>query len=785
MSKHLFRPKEPVKGTVSRRERGNGVQGIVQLRGGRKAAQQDKQDDLIMGKFKLSGCSGKKNSVLLQSGYGKMPVLTILFTHLYFILMPVLWALSNSHIHPCTLLLLNWVELATYCLYATFDILRRKKGCVTSTNKTRRTALCNSYRLSSVPSDLPQQTEELFLNENFVLTLQNDSLARYPSLRLFSCASNGLKAVEEKAFSNSPLIESLNLANNELHNGHKQFGQSLRSLTRLRTLDLCSNGLTEDMVSDLLQNLTSLEVLYLSGNIMLRLDESTFRDLHQLKELNLERNLLFEIDGAFDHLKKLQRLNLAFNSLPCLVKFEMTHLAVLNASHNLIEWFITNTDLTEIFQLETLDLSNNELLFFPFLPIHNRIRSLLLSNNNINFYSHLAVNSSLNWTSNVEFYNMGGNTSNITADLWDDSLHGDISSVELLDLSGNQVRYFPEGFLQKMPHLYWLRLRRNCLESLNLTAEALPATLYELDVSNNRLTELHAQSSSASDLNNLTYLNLSLNDIQRLPPRVFATLPSLSTVDISYNTVGICHSREVNDYSSSACAVWANHSSLKQLYIAGCNIQNLPPWVFVGTLLTHLDLSNNPDLFIEQDCLSGLSRTLQHLGLSNTGLQNFDFSPYRHLKFLNISHNLILELPKSLMALNLKLLDLRNNILSTIQSEHAIALAERVQIVYVNGNTFNCCQLEWYRTFEESKGLHAMDLSEVTCIDLHHQRRKAMLFDSVHCGHRTEESIFWYILLFLSVCLSLVGIFVIYFLTYRPKLLPRAIKKKCWRPTPY
>ncbi|XP_072536435.1 transforming growth factor beta activator LRRC33 [Salminus brasiliensis] len=683
-----------------------------------------------------------------------MPVLSVLPALLYFILVPMLLVLSHPNITPCRL--------------------------------AQSTALCNSFGLSSVPSNLPQQIEELFLNQNFVLTLQNGCLSRYSSLRLFSCAGNRLKTVEEKAFSSSPLIESLNLANNELHNGHNQFAQSLSALTRLRTLDLSSNGLTEDMASDLLQNLTSLEFLYLSGNVLLRLDESTFKDLHQLKELNLERNMLFEIDGAFDHMKKLRRLNLAFNSLPCLVKFEMTQLVVLNASHNIIEWFITNPDLPETFQLETLDLSDNQLLFFPFLPTHSRIKTLLLSNNQISFYSHLAENNSSNWTTSVEYYNMGKNASNVTVELWDESLHGDISSVELLDLSGNQLRFFPEGFLQKMPHLYWLRLRSNCLQSLNLTVADMPVTLYELDVSNNRLTELHAQPSSANELSNLTHLNLSSNDLQMLPPRVFTTLPSLSTVDLSYNTVGVCHPREVSDSDSPVCAVWTNLSSLKQLYIAGCSIQSLPPSVFEGTPLTHLELSNNPDLAIDQDCLSSLVGTLQHLGLSNTGLQNFDFSPYRHLKFLNISRNSIWELPKSLMTLNLKLLDLRDNLLSTIQSEYATALAEKVQAVYVNGNAFNCCQLEWYKTFKESTALHAVDLSEVTCTDLHQRSRKAMLFNSIECGSRsTEDSIFWYILLFLSVCVSLVGILVIYFLTFRPKVLPRAIKKRCWRPTSY
>lgn len=587
-------------------------------------------------------------------------------------------------------------------------------------------------------------------------------------------------------FSSSPLIESLGFASNELHKEHKQFAQSLGSLSRLRILDISGNGLTEDMVSELLENLTSLEFLDLSRNVLLRLDEYAFRNLHQLKELNLERNVLFEIDGAFDHLKKLRRINLAFNSLPCLMKFEMTQLIVLNASHNLIEWFITNQDLTETFELETLDLSDNRLLYFPFLPTYNRIKTLLLANNHIGFYSHLSQITSLNWTNSVEFYNLGGNASNITAELWSDDFHGDISSVELLDLSVNQVSYFPQGFLRKMPRLYWLRMRSNCFESLNLTGEDLPVTLYELDVSNNRLTELHAHSSSVSELNNLTHLNLSLNNIQKLPSRVFTTFPRLSIVDLSYNTVGLCHPKELHNSNSSACALWTNLSSLKQLHIAGCNLINIPPLVFDGTPLTYLDLSNNPDLHIGQDCLSGLSGTLQHLGLSNTGLQDFNFSPFKQLQFLNISKNSISELPKSLMTLNLKLLDLRNNRLSTIKPEHATVLAKQVQIVYMNGNYFNCCQLDWYRTFEESKILHVADLLEVTCVDLHQQILKAGLFDSVLCGGKsTDESIFWYILLFLSIGVSLVGVSVIYFLTFRPRLLPRVIKKKCWKPTTY
>ncbi|XP_048030794.1 transforming growth factor beta activator LRRC33 [Megalobrama amblycephala] len=646
------------------------------------------------------------------------------------------------------------------------------------------TALCNSCQLSTIPDHLPHQIEEIFLDKNLMLNLQDGCLSRYPFLRMLSCANNRLMTVEESVFSESPLLESLNLADNELHYGHKQVAKSFSSLSKLKTLDLSGNGLSADMVSVLVQNLSSLETLYLSRNSMLRLDESTFRSLHQLKELNVERNLLFEISGAFDHMKKLQRLNLAFNCLPCLVNFEMTQLLVLNASHNSIEWFITNQSLNETFQLETLDLSDNHLLFFPFLPTYNRIRTLLLSNNLVGFYQHFANDTSSNWTTRVEYYNLGQNVSNITMEIWNENLHGDLSSVELLDLSENKVNYFPHGFIQQMPHLYWLRLRSNCLQSISLTPEDLPVTLYELDISRNRLTELKASQRSISELNNLTHLNLSTNDLQKLPSRIFTSLPNLSTLDLSHNAVDVCY---LPNYKSfSGCVVLSNMVSLKQLYLAGCSIQNIPSSVFKGTPLTHLELSSNPDLHLKQESLEGLANTLQHLGLGNTGLQDFDFSPYSQLKSLNICRNSLLEIPESLMALNLKLLDLRDNMLTTIQSQHASMLAQRLQTVYMNGNAFNCCHLDWYRTFRKNKDINVVDLSEITCLDMNHRHHKIVLLDVVYCGGMgNEESAVWYILLFLTVSISIMGISVIYMLTFKPRMLPRAIKKRCWRPTPY
>ncbi|XP_003456685.1 transforming growth factor beta activator LRRC33 [Oreochromis niloticus] len=650
----------------------------------------------------------------------------------------------------------------------------------------QQTACCNNGQLTSVPEGLPENIEELQLNYNLFETLQNASLLRYPSLTALSLACNNLSKIESNSFQDSKLLKSLNLANNSLYNSYEETSLALRKLSGLIALDLSENKLTDEMAALLLQNLTSLEYLNLSGNLLLRVDEASFRDLHQLKELDLQRNLIFEIDNAFDSSPKLQRLNLAFNYLPCLTDFHMIQLEVLNASHNFIEWFISRQDLNDTFQLETLDLSDNKLLFFPFLPSQSHLRYLYLSHNAIKFYEHLADNDTFpNSTKTVEFYNFNKDINNVTAQLWDENLHGDISSLETLDLIGNSLEYFPKGFIQKMPTLSRLQMRTNCLRTLNLTSEQFSGSLYELDVSNNELNQISADKATLTTLANLTYFNLSLNGLKWVPMGLFSSLQSIRSVDLSYNNIDICLSEEaeISMHTNSTCMNWKNVMSLRQLYLKGCNLKVIPNTAFAGLSLTHLELSDNPGVTIHQS-IQSLSKTLQHLGLGNTHIKDIDLSHFQSLKSLNISKNFLLHLPHSLQNLNLKVLDLRDNRLSTIPSGQADALAPKLQTIFLTGNQFNCCQTEWFRTFEATKTIHMVEQSAITCKDLFLRTHRVENPQSFLC-FEDRESIFWYILLFVPVFLFFTGVSIIVLLTIKPTLLQKSIKKKCRKPTSY
>ncbi|XP_069007509.1 transforming growth factor beta activator LRRC33 [Embiotoca jacksoni] len=651
----------------------------------------------------------------------------------------------------------------------------------------QRTALCNDGKLSSVPAGLPDNIEELQLNYNSIQTLQDTCLLRYSSLNTLSLACNSLEKLESNTFQDSKLLENVNLASNNLYIGYQETSLALKNLIVLRALDLSENRLKDEMAETLLQNLTSLEYLNLSGNLLQRLHDTSFGDLHQLKELDLQRNIMFEIDNAFNSNSKLQRLNLAFNYLPCLTDFHMSQLVVLNVSHNVIDFFISRQDLNDTFQLETLDLSNNQLVFFPLLPSHSRLRNLYLSHNFVRFYEHLADNVTFpNSTTSVEFYNLKKHTRNVTAKLWDENLHGDISSLEILDLRGNQVDYFPNGFIQKMPTLSRLQMCTNCLETLNLTSEQFSGSLYELDVSNNRLNQISADESTLTSLGNLTYFNLSWNALEWLPLGLFSSLPSIRSVDLSYNNIDICPSEEteISVKTISTCVDWKNIVSLKQLYLRGCDLERIPTSAFTGLSLTHLDLSDNPGL-TTQESIQSLGRTLQHLGLGNTHIQDFDFSHFKSLKSLNLSRNSLADLPPSLLNLDLKVLDLRDNNLSTIPSGQANDLAPKLQTVFLTGNPFNCCQAEWFSTFITTETLNVVGQSDIECEDIFQTPHRVEHSHSFLCLGEGGESTSWYILLFLPVCLFFMGIGIIVLLTFKPKMLKKSIKKKCLKPTSY
>ncbi|KAM8954006.1 transforming growth factor beta activator LRRC33 isoform 1-T1 [Pelodytes ibericus] len=667
----------------------------------------------------------------------------------------------------CMYLALSWRDNAT-------------EGNVYSHSGCRllyRVADCSQLQFNSVPLDLPNDIHELLLDFNHIKSLSRTSLSLYPDLKILSLNSNCLELIETDAFQGTIRLESLSLHDNTIATGYSWASEALRFIPSLKKLDLSQNNLTMDMVITVIQNLKSLEYLSLDNNMIMRLDATVFAGVTELKKLSLQWNYIYEIEsGTFKHLVKLKTLNLAFNLLPCIVDFGLTQLQVLNLSFNHLHWFQAQEVDVE-FQLELLDISHNELLFFPLLPQRHHLQTLLLSNNRMRFYADLFDPSS----SYVDFLVMENNRTNITSvNLWDEEILSDLSTLQFVDMSRNKFNYLPDRFIAKMTSLIHLKMDWNCMETFNLSQVEATISLTELDLSNNHISDLRVGSSSQRFLA-LSHINMSKNSLQKLPRHIFSSMNSLKTLDLSYNNLNLCCSQAgsagIDDID---CVDMRQIPSLRQLFLSGCGFTINKNCIFFGSTLTHLDLSSNHVQSLHS--LLDTARTLQDLSLRNSLPNNFtaDFSTYHSLRFLDLSENNLTNFPESLIGLSLQCMDLRRNNLTLIPLYSRYQqLLRTLNTVYLSNNPFDCCELSWLNVLRKYSSINIPDLPQVTCKFSHNYMPVEELPKPIlhSCQWKTGGTLL-YLLLTLPICITFLVALLLMFLTFKEVLL-QALKRRC------
>jgi len=463
-------------------------------------------------------------------------------------------------------------------------------------------------------------------------------------------------------------LNTLVLAYNKMVNLNTNLMSTLKSYINLEVLDLSHNEIS--YIPDIFSELISLKKLNLFGNKISELDledtqlisidigQNRFSELPKLPStlvsLNADHNFITSIDVGFNYLSKL-----------CLSHNKITSISPLNGFPSLFVLDIAHNKLKKIAKLHEMcprlkqfDGSNNSFTKFPSFP--RTINEIHIQKNMIS-----QINSSLVALKVLVYLDISRNKiSNIP------SLP---PLIQTLILYGNEIKTITNSLTPELLRVF----------AMNNEMEEIPM------LSGNSVSEYYFASNriSAVDMKwfckAVTRIDLSRNSLKSIPDDLFQ-LPSLHFLFIQHNEIQlipptisesslILLNISFNPISSIEITLPA---SLEQFFMAGCSASKVPQSLQSIEELLEVDMSNNELTFFplinsvrilnlssnKLRQFPEISLSIESLDLSHNLIeeipQNFD---YLYLIDLDLSYNCIKQLPKPFMIDNFRSLKLQNN----------------------------------------------------------------------------------------------------------------------------
>ncbi|CAK9311182.1 unnamed protein product [Citrullus colocynthis] len=324
----------------------------------------------------------------------------------------------------------------------------------------------------------------------------------------------------------------------------------LGKFKNLKSIDLRKSGIYGPIPASL-GNLSSLEYLDLSSNALIGVIPSSIGRLFNLRELNLKENRLEEVGDE------------------CFI--QLANLKVLDISRNLLKSILTEAAFANLSELHSLSIGHNELLSLDMKP--NWIPPFQLtwlaagscvSCFGSQFPQWLQTQKSLE---DLVLSNMSISSAIPT---W-----LTLQNLTTLDLSHNQmVGPLFTAIVDQMPNLKNLFLKDNRINDSLLSSLCKLKNLFNLDLSNNRLSGM-VQGCLLTP--NLYFLDLSSNNFSGTFPYSHGNLSNIRQLYLRNN-----------NFEGSVPIVLKNSKYLDVLDLEGNKFSgNIPTWVGnnLGTLV--------------------------------------------------------------------------------------------------------------------------------------------------------------------------------------------------------
>ncbi|XP_070770277.1 toll-like receptor 8 [Enoplosus armatus] len=482
-------------------------------------------------------------------------------------------------------------------------------------------------------------------------------------LESLSLGGNSLKHLSHSWFERLSKLKELFLSFNFLLKTFTEEATFLSCLPSLEKMDISFNYESKIYPATLnlsteFSKLESLKTLHMQGLIFQNIGQGTLRPLYKLSNLsalNLGTNFIIHFNSTifsqFSHLKMIylaenrlsptpekhpphpsegynQRMDLSISPLikphPKDSAYEITHSLIKQ------ECFDSG---------RVLILSSNNLFFISPEQFegYGDIACLNLSGNG---FSAALNGSEFSLLPNLIYLDLSFNK----IDLAYNNAFNELKKLQVLDLSHNSHYFKAFGithnlnFTKNLPALRVLNMSHNSISSLT-TKHVYSKSLTELRFMNNNLGTLWKERDGSykmifTNLANLTILDISHNNIAKIPEEVYEYLPrNLTILRISNNAL--------TDFK------WDKLKCFNQLQILDLSFNSLPNVTGINSsvihTLTFLDLSHNNIFHLDNGFLNG-AKSLKTLGLSHNKLaiinqSTFQLRPENQIETLFLQRN--------------------------------------------------------------------------------------------------------------------------------------------------
>lgn len=522
------------------------------------------------------------------------------------------------------------------------------------------------------------------------------------SMTFLSLRGNSLQEIPQGLFQPLKKLRELDLSDNLLFDAI-QNGSFFSELSGLSWISLIYNykpllTFPRFNLSRFIANISGLECLLLSGNFFHTLsDESldVLSKLKNLKKLELRMNFIESFNvSALAQLPSLNYIDLSQNVLSFLhcgagsspstewqgncqdrkahqlgLSESLLKLKDGDAATNSDTWGSNGPELADgafspssslwwqfCNQSVSYDLSQNNIMHLSrsvFKGMENAV-CLDLSYNYISQALRQGVFSDMK---RLVFLNLSFNRLDL---YYNDSFRELNSSLKVLDLSNNQFHFMMWGmghtlyFIQNLTNLGFLSLANNLI-GIRVNDRLVSSSITHLDFYGNQLNIMWESDNTKyayyfQNLTNLTYLDISRNQLKSISPKQLCNLPT----------------------------------SIQTL-IASSNVLKFFPWINISVLpnLRRLDLSQN--------LLSYLPRKVVHFGDS--------------FSVLDLSHNLIIHITQEFFSnvTSLRYLYLSHNSIKEINQQFLplpFKSGSGLRTLTLHDNPFKCdCDTSWFADF--------------------------------------------------------------------------------------